>query len=168
MIASCVSLNISQFSCGFFTELLSLYDSLCVRKFTVSPQYSCFARILRTTYPLQLNGWVNSFCFSLFQFLFCKVNSRGFNLVIKQRAGYVIRSAAFYCEMENSADDCSRFLINQPMIFVVRVFLVTVNSRVGCRLSRFVQIVCNIKSILCPSVSVATGLTVMLQKQIHI
>jgi len=54
------------------------------------------------------------------------------------------------------------------MIFVVRVFLVTVNSRVGCRLSRFVQIVCNIKSILCPSVSVATGLTVMLQKQIHI
>ena len=67
----------------------------------------------------------------------CGIDRRGFDLVIKQDAGNVIRAFALNGQPEDATDNLCRYLINQPVILVLRVFLVAVDGAVGGGLARF-------------------------------
>ena len=60
----------------------------------------------------------------------------GFYFFGSQHSGDVIGAMSLHCKAENSPHDSRRFLVDQPVILVFRVFLVPVDRVVGRRLSR--------------------------------
>ena len=52
-----------------------------------------------------------------------QINGGCFYLVIKQDAGDLIRPMSFDGQLEDTADDRGGFLVDQPVIFVIGVFL---------------------------------------------
>ena len=69
--------------------------------------------------------------------LLAEINSRGFNLIVKEYTGNLIRTVALNGQAEDPADNCRRFFVNQPVVFVIRVFLVSVDRTVCGRLAGF-------------------------------
>ena len=70
-MAGCVFGKICHSSCGLSIFFLFLKDFVVLRKFTVSPQYSCLERILATVSEHQLNclaGGLPQFLPILFQY----------------------------------------------------------------------------------------------------
>ena len=69
--------------------------------------------------------------------LLAEVDRRGVDLVIEQNAGDVIGTFALDGQSENTPHHGSRFLVDQPVVFVLRIFLVAVNGAVGGGLAGF-------------------------------
>ena len=68
---------------------------------------------------------------------FAKVNGGCFHLLVKEDAGNLIRAVSFNGQAEYPADNCGGFLVDQPVVFVLRVFFVSVNSDIGGWLAGF-------------------------------
>ena len=69
--------------------------------------------------------------------LFAKVDRRRVDLVIKQDAGDVVGAFALNGQLEDTPHHGSRFLVDQPVVFVLRVFLIAVDGTVGGWLAGF-------------------------------
>ena len=69
--------------------------------------------------------------------LFAKVDRRRVDLVIKQDAGDVIGAFALDGQLEDASHHGSRFLVDQPVVFVLRVFLIAIDGAVGGGLAGF-------------------------------
>ena len=69
--------------------------------------------------------------------LLAEVDRRRVDLVIKQDAGDVIGTFALDGQLENTSHHGSCFLVDQPVVFVLRVFLVAIDGAVGGRLAGF-------------------------------
>ena len=63
--------------------------------------------------------------------LLTEVHSRRLHLILKENTGNIVGSFALDGQSENAPHHGGSFLVNQPMVFVFRVFLVTVNGTVG-------------------------------------
>ena len=66
-----------------------------------------------------------------------QINGGCFYLVIKQDAGDLIRAVAFDGQVEDTADNRGGFFVNQPVIFIIGVFLIAVNDLIAGRLAGF-------------------------------
>ena len=69
--------------------------------------------------------------------LLCQISRRGFHLVPIQNICDVTQPMPLNSQLIDAPHDCRRFLINQPVILVVGIFLVAVDGLVGDRLARF-------------------------------
>ena len=69
--------------------------------------------------------------------LLTEVHSRRFHLILKENTGNIVGSFALDGQSENAPHHGGSFLVDQPMVFVLRVFLVTVNGTVGGGLAGF-------------------------------
>ena len=69
--------------------------------------------------------------------LFAKVDRRRVDLVIEQDAGDVVGAFALNGQLEDTPHHGSRFLVDQPVVFVLRVFLIAVDGTVGGWLAGF-------------------------------
>ena len=69
--------------------------------------------------------------------LFAKVDRRRVDLVIEQDAGDVVGAFALNGQLEDTPHHGSRFLVDQPVGFVLRVFLIAVDGTVGGWLAGF-------------------------------
>jgi hypothetical protein len=69
--------------------------------------------------------------------LLAEVDRRGVDLIVKQDAGDVIGAFALNGQLEDAPHHGSRFHVNQPVVFVLRVFLIAVDGAVGGRLAGF-------------------------------
>ena len=63
--------------------------------------------------------------------LLTEVHSRRFHLILKENTGNIVGPFALDGQSENAPHHGGSFLVDQPMVFVLRVFLVTVNGTVG-------------------------------------
>ena len=63
--------------------------------------------------------------------LLAEVDRRRVNLVIEQDAGDVVRTFALNGQLEDTPHHGSRFLVDQPVILVLRVFLIAIDGAVG-------------------------------------
>ena len=68
---------------------------------------------------------------------FTKVDSRCFHFIVKEDSGNVIGTFSVNRQPEYPSYNSGRFLVNQPVIFVLRVFFVPVDHTVGCGLAGF-------------------------------
>lgn len=68
---------------------------------------------------------------------FTKVDSRCFHFIVKEDSGNVIGAFSVNGQPEYPADDSGGFLVDQPVVFVLRVFFVPVDHTVGRRLAGF-------------------------------
>ena len=69
--------------------------------------------------------------------LLAEVDRRRVDLIVKQDAGDVIGTFALDGQLEDTPHHGSRFLVDQPVVFVFRVFPVAIDSAVGGRLAGF-------------------------------
>ena len=69
--------------------------------------------------------------------LLTEVHSRRFHLILKENTGNIVGSFALDGQSENAAHHGGGFLVDQPMVFVFRVFPVAIDSTVGGRLAGF-------------------------------
>ena len=69
--------------------------------------------------------------------LLAEVDRRRVDLVIKQDAGNIVGVFALDGQLKDAAHHGSRFLVDQPMVFVLRVFLIAVDVAVGGGLAGF-------------------------------
>ena len=67
----------------------------------------------------------------------CVISGRRFNsFVVKNRRDFE-RRFPIDCQPINTADNFGGFLVDQPMVFIVRIFFITIDSNVRQRLARF-------------------------------
>ena len=69
--------------------------------------------------------------------LLAKVDRRGVDLVIEQNTGNVIGTFALDGQLEDAPHHGGSFLVDQPVVFVLRVFLIAVDGTVGGGLAGF-------------------------------
>ena len=69
--------------------------------------------------------------------LLAEVHGGRLHLILKENTGNIVGSFALDGQSENAAHHGGSFLVDQPMVFVLRVFLVTVNGTVGGGLAGF-------------------------------
>ena len=69
--------------------------------------------------------------------LLAEVHGGRFHLILKENTGNVVGAFALNGQSENAPYHGSGFLVDQPMVFVFRVFLVAVDGAVGGRLAGF-------------------------------
>ena len=69
--------------------------------------------------------------------LLAEVDRRRVDLIVKQDAGDVVGAFALNGQLEDAAHHGSRFLVDQPVVFVLRVFLIAVDGAVGGGLAGF-------------------------------
>ena len=67
----------------------------------------------------------------------CQISRWGLYLIPVQNVGNIAQAVPFNSQLVDTPHNCRRFLVNQPMILVVGVFSVAVNSLIGGRLARF-------------------------------
>ena len=65
--------------------------------------------------------------------LLCKIIGRSFNLFILQNPCHLHRSVSLNDKLINTSYHCGSLFINNPMVWVIRVFLVPVNC-VACQM----------------------------------
>ena len=69
--------------------------------------------------------------------LLAEVDRRRIDLIVKQDTGNIIRAFALDGQLKDAAHHGSRFLVDQPVVFVFRVFPVAIDSAVGGGLAGF-------------------------------
>ena len=52
-------------------------------------------------------------------------------MLIKEDAGNLIRAVSLNGQAEYLADNCGGFLVDQPVVFVLWIFFLSVNSDIG-------------------------------------
>ena len=65
----------------------------------------------------------------------CKIDRRSFYLIFKKDSGNVIGAFSLDGQTEDAPHNGGGLLVNQPMVLVVRVFLIAVDGTVGGRLA---------------------------------
>ena len=63
--------------------------------------------------------------------LFTKVHGGRLHLILKENTGNIVGTFTLNSQPKNAPHHGGSFLVDQPMVFVLRVFLVTVNGTVG-------------------------------------
>ena len=67
----------------------------------------------------------------------CVISGRRFNsFVVKNRRDFK-RRFALDCQPINTADNLGGFLVDQPMVFIIRIFFISVDGNVRQRFARF-------------------------------
>ena len=69
--------------------------------------------------------------------LLTEVHSRRFHRILKENTGNIVGAFALDGQSENAPHHGGGFLVDQPMVFVFRVFLVAIDGAVGGRLAGF-------------------------------
>ena len=69
--------------------------------------------------------------------LLAEVHGGRLHLILKENTGNIVGAFALDGQSENAPHHGGSFLVDQPMVFVLRVFLVTVNGTVGGGLAGF-------------------------------
>ena len=69
--------------------------------------------------------------------LLAEVHGGRLHLILKENTGNIVGAFALNGQSENAPHHGGGFLVDQPMVFVLRVFLVTVNGTVGGGLAGF-------------------------------
>ena len=81
--------------------------------------------------------WKFLFTFPDTLVLLAEVDRRRVDLVIEQDAGDVVRAFALDGQLEDASHHGSCFLVDQPVVFVLRVFLIAVDGAVSGGLAGF-------------------------------
>mgnify|MGYP007061166115 CR=1 FL=1 len=71
------------------------------------------------------------------EFLITEVHGGRLHLILKENTGNIVGSFALDGQSENAAHHGGGFLVDQPMVFVFRVFPVAIDSAVGGGLAGF-------------------------------
>ena len=69
--------------------------------------------------------------------LLAEVHGRRFHLILKENTGDIVGAFALNGQSENAPHHGGSFLVDQPMVFVLRVFLVAIDGAVGGGLAGF-------------------------------
>ena len=69
--------------------------------------------------------------------LLAEVDRRRIDLIVKQDTGNIIRAFALDGQLKDASHHGSRFLVNQPVVFILWVFLIAIDGAVGGGLAGF-------------------------------